>query len=243
MKTQSIVITIIILIVIITGLIILLKDKFEPALDITKTITPTQANQICNSKSCISEEVEIEGKMSRLGAITDDTDGVIVIFSKEISLKEETEIKEKNQLINEGTIIQAKIKGKLNYVDSSESELCFNEGCIEYVEIITKPEDIQFIKTSGCKEGYDNCFDNSRYELKASEAYEALQASEVGTKDGREATGYYDYDFEGNFWRFQISDPNSPGGCSDYCHVYKNKIIFKRSCAGGSPDEIVEEIY
>ncbi len=241
-KVNIIIIAILLIGVIIVGILLMQGKNESPTPDISEIINPSQAHQLCSSKTqCTNEEVTIEGK-TNFYSISDEKKTITLRFENYLTLEEEIAIKEKNQLINEGTIIKARIKGKLNYVDYSESLRCTNDGCMEYLEIIINPEEIQFIETSECKKGYDNCFDNSRYELKASEAYENLMASEVGTKGGREATGSYNYDFENNYWRFQISDPDCPGGCSDYCHVYKDKIIFNRNCARDIYDETEEEI-
>lgn len=211
-------------------LIFILEKKDAPIPDISKTISPSQAYQICDSDSCITDEVIIEGKMG-FGLVISDGEGTVFTgFLEEINFLEKIKLIEKLHLGGDG-FIKVKVKGKL----SCRKGMCTNSGCIDIITIITSPEEIEFIEEDGCKPiGYKgglwlpavmkNCFDYSEFDLLASEAYEKLEKSGKLEEGNYEPTGYYDYDFDGKFWRFQLS--GGPPG-TQFAQVSLGEVTIK----------------
>jgi len=254
MRKVVIIIGIILVILIIVIIaIFLIKNEPEPASNI---INVSQAYEICNEESCPTEEITIEGGLTRSSSsnpavfiLTDPTNislglasslkghskSIYVKFKPEItSLLKVIEENEKNNLLK-GGIVKARVKGLISYEYEPVRDF-------HYIEMNIGLDDIEYIENIRCRkkdEGHiipgiqENCFDFSMYELKASEAYKNLMKSAICRKNGREASGYFDYDFEEDYWRFGI---NSQEKGNDNCYISKDKIIFKRTCPAGMID-------
>lgn len=223
------IITSIVIVAIIIGLIMLLQGpKEEPLPDISKSISPSQAYQVCGKNSCATEEVIIEGEMTSGFNINDGKNTVFTRFEQGTTMLDKIKAIEENELLGDG-IVKVRASGKIHH----ELGMCTNIGCRDMVILTIKTEDIEFIEKVGCKgDNYkggrwhpklEDCFDYSVFELKSSEAYEKLMESGVLEEGGYETTNYYDYDFEENFWRFQLSG-GAPG--TQFAHVSLEEVVI-----------------
>jgi len=199
-----------------------------------KEITPSQAYQVCNASSCINDVVMIEGEMRTGFTLSDKNQTIFIKLTEDASFLDKLKTLEENHLLGDG-VVRVKVFGNLYH----EVGMCDMGGCRDMVFIVAYPEEIIFIEEVGLKgekEGryiprLEDPFDMSVFKLLASEAYEKIVGSDC-LSEGIKTTGYFDYSFEEDYWRFQLSDPNRPGGCTDFCHVSKDNVEFKRFCAG-----------
>ncbi|MEX0920223.1 MAG: hypothetical protein WDZ69_01430 [Candidatus Pacearchaeota archaeon] len=226
---KGLVIGFIVLIVILASLVIFIPDiKEQPIPDITQPISPSQAYQVCNPDSCLTEEITVEGKMGSGFHISDEDKTVFIRFREGTTFKDKIEATEDNELLGDG-IVKARISGRIHH----EQGMCTNSGCVDMIIMTINTEDIEFVERIKCKgDNYrggrwhpqlEDCFDYSIFELKASEAYEKLAESNLLEEGEYEFTEYYDYNFNENFWRFQLS--GGPPG-TQFAHVSLENITI-----------------
>jgi hypothetical protein len=192
-------------------------------IDLTNTITPSEAYLVCNSKSCPTDTVTIQGELKRGGTthgvfeLQDDKKNVVVLLHKS-SLYDTLIFEEENYLL-EGGVVEAIIKGKIHSEDY--------KGPVVIMEF--ESENFKFIKKIQCN-GENDCFDLTSYRMKASDAYQKLVNSKICTQDDRKTTGYVSYSKITGVWQFQTDSNSDPGGCSTYCSISPSETILSRQC-------------
>lgn len=251
----------IIIVIIITGVIIIGVQKLGIYINLSEVITPSKAYVICNEKSCTNKEVVINGLFQRnstthgIYTLSDDNK-VIFIRLDSASLVETIFFEEQNYLLK-GGIIEANIKGTLNY---EKGLFCTQNQCQAALTMRIKPSNMQFIKKNNCEGserlgylGGGDCFDFSMYTLNASDAYNKIINSELCTADNRQTTGIVRYDKINSTerleshemgWLFATYSNLDPGGCRiTSCHVLSNKIILQRTCLDSKYNLYLEEPF
>jgi len=208
----------------------------------SQKLSPSEAYAVCNEKSCLNDVVTIKGNLTRnstthgLYTITDGKNRVFIKFKPEVSFEEIIAAEEQNNILGNG-IIEAEIQGNIYY----EKGMCTMSKCQDMVNMLVEPKNILFIKKVGCQEDLKDCFNQLNNNLTASRVLQIMNNSKICTGDGKKATGYMNYDSNLSRWDLQIESPGVPGGCSDYCHISENKVIFERNCADDKNNLSLEE--
>lgn len=214
-----------------------------PPVNISDIITPSQAYIICDEESCPVEPVYIQGKMSRssttygLFVLTDDENTIYInLRDSDASLIDTIIFHEKTNLQKDG-IVEVRVKGTIRH----EMGMCDMGGCVDMVRMKIELEETEVIRKVGCgrigrtTSELGDCFDVSYREISIEDAYSNFFSSKVCTEKGRRPSGNFYYDKEEDKWAFGIFSPTRPGGCTEGCQIYKDRIVFVRTCAVGGP--------
>tara|TARA_Y100000310_G_scaffold145263_1_gene144596 strand:- start:211 stop:1398 length:1188 start_codon:yes stop_codon:yes gene_type:complete len=247
-KTTWIIIGVVLVILILIGSFILynpdgpkLKKSDINASDI---ITPSEAYVLCDRESCPSESVYIRGEMSRssttygLFTLSDEENTVFIdLRNSGLSLIDTILFHEDTNLQKDG-IVEVRVKGNIRH----DMGMCTNSGCVDMVLLSIEPEETEVIRNVGCKDPKSgktslesgDCFDTSYRKMSLEEAYSYFFSSTICSEKGRKPSGSFSYDEENNRWSFSISSSSRPGGCTESCYIYEDKVVYDRTCAVGA---------
>jgi hypothetical protein len=254
-KKTWIIIGIAVLLIVVVAGIILLKSPPTPVpqpINESSIITPSQAYSICTDKSCPTEPVYIQGDMSRssttfgMFVLSDGKKAVYVdLRSANLSLIDTILFHEKTFLQKNG-IVEVRLKG----IISHDVGMCTMNSCQDMVNMVINPKQVEVIKKVGCKDVKSgktsledgDCFDVSYRKISLADAYNTFFSSKICTQEGRRPSGSFEYNSDENKWVFGVYSNSRPGGCSESCEVYADKVVFNRQCAFGSSATVPENV-